>query len=101
MNYILGIDIGTSGTKAIAFSHDGEIIGNAYRSYEPLETVPGYHELDPVIIFEAFLETVSEVLLLLEGKAALSAICFSSAMHSVILVDKKDRPITNLVTWAD
>jgi gluconokinase len=101
MNYILGIDIGTSGTKAIAFSHDGEIIGNAYRSYEPIETVPGHHELNPTTIFEAFLETVSEILLSLEGKADLSAISFSSAMHSVVLVDKKNQPITNLVTWAD
>ncbi|HTE23455.1 gluconokinase [Flavitalea sp.] len=101
MNYILGIDIGTSGTKAVAFSHDGEILGNAYRSYEPLETVPGHHELDPVFLFEAFIQTVSEILISLEGKAALTAICFSSAMHSLLLVDKENQPITNLVTWAD
>jgi gluconokinase len=101
MKYILGIDIGTSGTKAVAFGHDGEILANAYRSYEPLETNPGYHELDPVVLFEAFVEAVSEILLSLNGKASITALCFSSAMHSLLLVDKADQPITNLVTWAD
>jgi gluconokinase len=101
MKYILGIDIGTSGTKAVAFSHDGEILASAYRSYEPLETSPGHHELDPVVLFEAFVKTVSEILITLDGKASITALCFSSAMHSVLLVDKADQPITNLVTWAD
>ncbi|MHA4844261.1 gluconokinase [Flavitalea antarctica] len=101
MKYILGIDIGTSGTKAVAFGHDGEILASAYRSYEPLETEPGHHELDPVVLFDAFAETVSTILTSLDGKASITALCFSSAMHSVLLVDKDDNPITNLVTWAD
>ncbi|RYY20420.1 MAG: gluconate kinase, partial [Chitinophagaceae bacterium] len=57
--------------------------------------------LDPHTIFDAFVESVSDVILSLQEKSTLTAMCFSSAMHSVILVDINDQPVTNVITWAD
>ena len=33
MKYLLGIDVGTTGTKSLLFSEEGTLVGSAYRSY--------------------------------------------------------------------
>ncbi|RYF96610.1 MAG: gluconate kinase [Chitinophagaceae bacterium] len=100
MKYIIGADIGTSGTKAIAFSHEGKILEVAYRAYEPVPALAEYHELDPELLFRAFVDGVEEVVGKLKN-AELTGISFSSAMHSLMLVDASGVPLTNLITWAD
>ena len=44
---LLGIDIGTTGCKAIVFREDGEILAGAYREYPLHQPQPGWMELDP------------------------------------------------------
>ncbi|MET0242987.1 MAG: gluconokinase [Flavitalea sp.] len=100
MKYIIGADIGTSGTKAIAFSHEGKILEVAYRSYEPVPALAEYHELDPQLLYQAFVDGVEEVVGKLKDDE-LTGISFSSAMHSLMLVDASGAPLTNLITWAD
>ena len=47
MQYLLGIDVGTTGTKTILFRQDGQIIGQAYRGY-PIHTPQvSFCEQDP------------------------------------------------------
>ncbi|HID95867.1 MAG TPA: hypothetical protein EYP53_07410 [Candidatus Latescibacteria bacterium] len=58
---LLGIDVGTTGTKAVAFSLEGEIITSAYREYPLLEPRPGWLELDPYQVTSAIKEVISEV----------------------------------------
>lgn len=38
MKYLLGIDVGTTGTKTLLFDTEGKMLGRAYRSY-PLSTL--------------------------------------------------------------
>ena len=46
MKYIIGVDIGTTGTKALLFRETGELIKTAYRGYEIISEKPGYAEYD-------------------------------------------------------
>lgn len=101
MQYIIGVDIGTSGTKAIAFSIEGEVIGNTYVSYDPLPTPAGRHELDPEVLLEAALSCLEEVILQTKSLGSLLGISFSSFMHGLMAVDKHGKPLTNIITWAD
>lgn len=101
MQFIIGVDIGTSGTKAIAFSIEGEVIGNTYVSYDPLPTDAGRHELDPEVLLEASLTCLQEVILQTRSAGTLLGISFSSFMHGFMAVDKSGKPLTNLITWAD
>ena len=100
MQYIIGIDIGTSNTKAVAFGMAGEIFANASVSYGAIQSAPGYHEQDPDIFFKAVMSTLEEVVQKNKGNV-LTGISFSSAMHGLMAVDKKGKPITNIITWAD
>ncbi len=101
MQYIIGVDIGTSGTKAIAFTVAGEVLGNTYVSYEPLPTAAGQHELDPEVLLEASLSCLEEVILQTRSLGNLLGISFSSFMHGLMAVDEQGSPLTNIITWAD
>ena len=101
MKYIIGVDIGTSGAKAVAFTASGEVLADALVSYQPLPTEPGFHELDPEVLFQAVLDVIRTALSGTRSREGLSGICFSAAMHSLIAVDKNGIPLTHVITWAD
>jgi gluconokinase len=100
MQYIIGIDIGTSSTKAVAFGMAGEILANANVSYGAFQTAPGYHEQDPEIFFNAVMSTLEEVVQKNAGNV-LTGISFSSAMHGLMAVGEAGNTLTNIITWAD
>ena len=57
---LLGIDIGTTGTKAIIFSEEGKILSHAYREYPLLYPEPGWMELDPNQIWDAVVQVINQ-----------------------------------------
>ncbi|MGE7599780.1 gluconokinase [Lysinibacillus fusiformis] len=99
-NYMLGVDIGTTSTKAVLFSEQGEIIQQENIGY-PLYTPDiSKAEQNPEEIFQAVLQAMSNIMKVHSGKPLLF-VSFSSAMHSVIAIDENDRPLTPVITWAD
>jgi len=62
MKYILGIDIGTTNTKAVAFDLQGKPIAQANSTYPFIAEKEGYHELDPQVLFVAVTEVIKAVL---------------------------------------
>src|SRR5690242_10842165 len=58
---LLGIDVGTTGTKAIVFrAEDGALLGSGYREYPLLTPRPGWLELDPNLVWARVREAVRE-----------------------------------------
>ncbi|MDR6944843.1 gluconokinase [Mucilaginibacter pocheonensis] len=97
--YILGIDIGTGSTKAVAVSLTGEALGVAQEHYPINSPEPGYSEQDPQLIWDAFVNCLQNI----TAKIGYSpeAVSLSSAMHSIIPVDEKGTPLSPMITWAD
>jgi gluconokinase len=100
MKYILGIDIGTSNTKAVGYTATGEVVTHANVSYSFSSEIEGHHELDPEELFRAVIDVISTAAKS-AGEASLEGICFSAAMHGIIAVDEAGKPLTNMITWAD
>lgn len=100
MKQIIGIDIGTTNSKAVAYSLSGQVLAQSNKTYPVISDREGYHELNPQILFNAVLEVLSDVVKQSAGKD-LTGICFSSAMHGLIAVDDTGMPLTNMITWAD
>ncbi|KAA5544077.1 gluconokinase [Adhaeribacter rhizoryzae] len=100
MPVIIGLDIGTSSTKAIAFDEQGKVVSSAYQPYSILNPQPNYSEQDPDEVFRAVLLALQKSTSQLNG-ATLAGISFSSAMHSLIAVDAQGNPLTNCIIWAD
>ena len=58
---LLGIDVGTTGCKAVAFNVEGEILASAYREYPLLSPRPGWMELDAHQVTAAIQAVIREV----------------------------------------
>ncbi|MFU2018237.1 gluconokinase [Peribacillus butanolivorans] len=99
-SYMLGVDIGTTSTKAVLFTKKGDVIQQeniGYPLYTPDMTTA---EQDPEEIFQAVLKAFTTITKQHPDKK-ISFISFSSAMHSVIAMDENDKPLTRCITWAD
>lgn len=100
--FIIGVDIGTTSTKAVLFSLKGQPIKKENVGYSLLTPTPTIAEQDPDEIFSAVVKAISNVVKTSNvDPANILGVSFSSAMHSLIAVDEKGRPLTNCITWAD
>jgi gluconokinase len=97
---VIGVDIGTTSTKAVAFDLTGRDLASASIGYDLHEPAPGRAEQDPDEIVAAVLGTLRQVVDAL-ATTPVNAISFSSAMHSLIGLDPTGTPITASITWAD
>jgi gluconokinase len=101
MQYIIGVDIGTSGTKALAFTPFGVVLNTAYVSYQTISWHPDQQELDPATLLSATIQVIKETVEKANPKNELLGIGFSCALHSVIAVNENGSALTNALTWAD
>jgi gluconokinase len=100
MEYFLGIDIGTTSVKTIAFSREGKTIAEESVSYPISHPFPEWSEQNPEEIFLAFQQTVEKILQKLTPH--LPVLCsFCSAMHSLIAVDAAGKAKSPVIIWAD
>jgi gluconokinase len=101
-SYMLGIDIGTTSTKAVLFSGRGEVIQQENIGYPLFTPDISTAEQDPEEIFQAVLKAISNIMQHSSiSQREISFISFSSAMHSLIAIDENDQPLTPCITWAD
>jgi gluconokinase len=99
---VLGVDIGTTSTKTVAYDVSGAVLASASSGYPLHEPQPGYAEQDPDQIVAAVLSTIRSVVSDLRPQdVPIAGLSFSSAMHSLIGLDPDGRPLTPSVTWAD
>ena len=102
MNYIIGVDIGTTSVKTVLYDTDGEVKGYSNDGYPLYQDTPDMAEEDPEEIFSAMLAGLTEVLRKADLKhGTLKGISFSCAMHSLILLDENHKPLTSAITWAE
>lgn len=102
----IGVDIGTSSTKAVVFAVDGErrgaVLGQHAVGYPLATPVIGAAEQHPETIWRAVVEAIGGALAAAPVAVVdLRCVAFSAAMHSLIAIDVADRPLTPSYTWAD
>ncbi len=102
MKYLIGVDIGTTSTKSIAFDMEGNVLTKCNIEYPLYNPHPSWSEQNPEEIFRAVLNGIKHAVQENDIKNnKLLGISFSSAMHSVIAIDKAGNPLTNCIIWAD
>ena len=99
--YLLGIDVGTTGTKTLLFSADGQLLGHAYRGYEMNNPQVGYSEQNAEDWWNAVCETVREVCSDPEIGKAVAAISLSLQGGTMVAVDKDMKPVRPAMVWND
>jgi len=99
--YILAIDQGTTGTKVIAFNHQGEIVATANRELTQHYPQPGWVEHDPEEIWRVSLDVIGTALA--DGKIDardISAIGITNQRETTVLWDRHTgEPVYNAIVW--
>lgn len=100
--WTLGVDIGTTQTKAVLFSKTGQVQKSFYQKYTTRHPKVGYAEQSLLEIERAVLFCIQAARkYAVEKNRMIEALSFSSAMHSFVLLDSHDESLTNLIIWAD
>lgn len=97
---VIGIDVGTTGVKAVAFGLSVNSRTVAVREYPLLRPAPEQEVQDPAVILRATTSALAECVSRVQG-ASVAGISLSAAMHGLMALDSDLHPITPLVTWAD
>ena len=99
--YLLGIDVGTTGTKAMLFSADGEVCGHAYRPYDLISPKVNYNEQNAEDWWKAIVETVREICSQKDISENVAAISLSLQGGTVVPVDENMNPLRLAMVWND
>jgi xylulokinase len=90
---LIGLDVGTSGVKAIAISPDGELLATAEASYASSSPHPGWSEQDPEDWWHAAESCLAR---LPSGPVGLAG-----QMHGLVVLDGDDRVLRPAILWND
>lgn len=100
-NYLLGIDVGTTGAKALLFSDRGERIASAYRGYPLIAPGIGMCEQRATDWTDAVVEIVREVCANPEHAQNVRGISLSTQGGTIVPTDENFQPLANAIVWSD
>jgi xylulokinase len=96
MTRLVGLDVGTTGVKALAISEQGEVLARAEQEYPLATPRPGWAEQDPEDWWRASQSALAEV----EADRA-AGIGLSGQMHGLVALDAADRVLRPAILWND
>src|SRR5690606_29457768 len=99
----LGIDIGTSGVKAMLIDRSGSPVAEATAAaVEPVRPQPGWSEQNPADWWQATLAAIDNLGKAHPGElAAVRGIGLSGHMHGATLLDRNDAVLRPAILWND
>ncbi len=97
MTALVGLDVGTTGVKAIAIAPNGAVLARAERSYALSTPRPGWSEQDPEDWWQAADAALAEV----SAGHEVAGIGLSGQMHGLVALDDADRVVRPAILWND
>ena len=99
---VMGVDIGTTGVRAMIYRPDGSALANQSMDYPLYTPQAAWAEQDPEEIYQATLLVIARAVQ--ESKLPaqdITGMCFSSVFHSTIPVDTNGNALHPMLIWAD
>ena len=90
---LIGLDVGTSGVKAVAISPEGELLATAEESYPLSSPHAGWSEQDPEHWWRAAQSCLAQ---LPEGPVG-----FAGQMHGLVVLGEDDSVLRPAILWND
>ena len=101
--YLLGIDVGTSGTRALVIDEAGRVVSSATEDHQAFVSPQiGWAEQNPCDWWRACGLAVRRALA--EAKLSgdqISCVGLSGQMHGAVLLDEQDRVVRPALIWCD
>jgi len=102
VSVVLGIDIGTSGTKTLAIRDSGEILASSTVEYPCSYPKPGWSEQDPELWWNATVSSIKEVVSKAKLQSAdVTGIGLSGQMHGSVILDASGAVVRPALLWND
>ncbi|MCE5343259.1 MAG: xylulokinase [Eubacteriales bacterium] len=100
--YLLGIDLGTSGTKTVLFSQNGTALTSAAVEYPMSQPQNGWAEQAPEDWYNAAVVTIGKVLRQSGvDPEAIAALGISGQMHGLVMLDERGEVLRPSIIWCD
>lgn len=100
--YVIGIDIGTSGTKTVLWDTGGRAISSATVEYPMMQPKNGWAEQNPADWHRAVMETIRQVMQDSDvDPHTIGGIGLSGQMHGLVMLDERDRVLRPAILWCD
>lgn len=104
MKYILAIDQGTTGSRAVIYDKKGKIITSAYEEFPQYFPKPGWVEHDPEEIWKSVNNSIQKALKTLPGKnlpgKCIAAIGITNQRETTVVWDKDTgKPVHKAIVW--
>ncbi|MEG1775393.1 MAG: xylulokinase [Clostridia bacterium] len=102
MNYLLGVDLGTSGTKTVLFRQDGSAVCSASAEYPMAQPQNGWAEQNPLDWWHAAVDTLSRVIKQSGVKPEdIAGLGISGQMHGLVMLDENGELLRSSIIWCD
>jgi gluconokinase len=102
VDVVVGLDSGTTATKAVTAGTDGRVRDVASVGYPLLVPAPGRAELDAGRLQAAAVEALAAVAACARDRGdRVVGVSLSAAMHGLVPMDDDGRPLGPVLTWAD
>ena len=100
---LLGIDVGTGGTRAVVVDEAGAVVASATSEHAPFASPQiGWAEQDPRDWWRATTEAVRGVLAQPGVEAdEIACVGFSGQMHGAVMLDERDEVLRAALIWCD
>ena len=99
MKYILAIDQGTTGSRAIVYDNKGRKVASAYQEFPQYFPKPGWVEHDPEEIWQSVYSTIQQVLKKVPP-ASIVAIGITNQRETTVIWNKRTgKPVHNAIVW--
>ena len=101
--YILSLDLGTTGNRAILFDRQGNVVGQVYKELTQHYPQPGWLEHDAAEIWQDVFEAIAKVVADNKAQAAeIAAIGLTVQRETCLLWDKTTgEPLNKAIVWQD
>ena len=99
MPCLIGLDVGTTGTRALAIDLEGNVVAAATEGYPMATPRPGWSEQDPDDWWAASRTVLGRVVA--QSRQAPLAIGLTGQMHGAVFLDENDRVIRPALLWND
>jgi xylulokinase len=93
---LIGLDVGTTGVKALALDEQGNVVASAEAGYSLSTPRPGWAEQDPEDWWRAAEQCLAQV-----GVDDVAGIGLSGQMHGLVALDEADCVIRPAILWND
>ncbi len=100
MNYLIGLDIGTSSVKGVLMTTEGQIKKTVREAFTYLKLDNGGLELDAAHYLKVCYHALKELAKHAQD-GCIKGVCASSASGNLLLLDKEHKPMTNIINWQD